>query len=83
MDPWIAVSGLAGIIVSALMLWVREMMVQRREHAARSEERARLEGELVVTLATHGKKLDKIDRRLDNLPCSDCGPAQERRPVAL
>ena len=76
-DPWVAVSGLTGAIVSAGLVWLRETMTMRRDHGVRSEERARLEGEIVATLRTHGDKLDRIQRRVDALPCADCQPRKE------
>ena len=71
-DPWNAVSALAGVCVSAGLVFLREALAQRRDSTARSEERARLEGELVATLREQGAKLDRIQHRLDSLPCVEC-----------
>lgn len=72
MDPWLAVSGMGGVVVSAGLVWLRETLSHRRENAVRSEERARLEGEIVATLKIHGSKLDSIQTRVDSLPCIGC-----------
>lgn len=71
-DPWVLVAGLVGLVTTGLLNWLRETWAQRREAGARSEERARLEGELVVTLKIQGEQLGRIERRLDGLPCGTC-----------
>lgn len=85
-DPWVAVSGLTGLLASGGLVWLREALTVRRVGVAREQERARLEGELVATLRTHGGKLDRIQHRLDRLPCIDCRPkkgsADGSRPIA-
>ena len=75
-DPWVAVSGLGGLVTSAGLVWLRETLTLRREYAVRAEERARLEGEIVATLAAHGDKLDRIRQRIDALPCAAKPPLE-------
>ena len=77
---------LAGLLSKALFEWVKTAATKSEAHAFRELSHAEWRGATDATLkmidrslVLHGEALNRIERRIDELPCGNCKPGGSGR----
>lgn len=82
-DPTTAVVGLlSGLVVGGGLMVVRNLLAKRDRDDERAIAAASFQGAVKTELISVHRRLDRIEERMEDLPCWTCGGHAPGRNVA-